>query len=33
VEVVVDDVMKMRFPVPVVVVPPPGQNPPTEKTA
>ena len=33
VEVVVDDVMKMRFPVPVVVVPPPGQNAPTEKTA
>ena len=28
VEVNVDDVMKMRFPVPVVVVPPPNQTPP-----
>jgi hypothetical protein len=28
VEVNVDDVMKMRFPLPVVVVPPPGQTPP-----
>ena len=27
VEVNVDDVMKMRFPLPVVVVPPPGKNP------
>jgi hypothetical protein len=27
VEVNVDDVMKMRFPLPVVVVPPPNQNP------
>ena len=27
VEVLVDDVMKIRYPVPVVVVPPPGQNP------
>ena len=27
VEVNVDDVMKMRFPLPVVVVPPPGQTP------
>lgn len=26
VEVLVDDVMKLRFPVPVVVVPPPGQQ-------
>ena len=33
VEVNVDDVMKMRFPVPVVVMPPPGQTPPTGKTA
>jgi hypothetical protein len=33
VEVNVDDVMKMRFPIPVVVVPPPTQNPPTQKTA
>lgn len=29
VEVTVDDVMKMRFPIPVVVVPPPGQAPQT----
>jgi hypothetical protein len=29
VEVTVDDVMKMRFPLPVVVVPPPGQAPQT----
>ena len=29
IEVNVDDVMKMRFPVPVVVVPPPGQPPQT----
>jgi len=28
VEVNVDDVMKMRFPLPVVVVPPPAQTPP-----
>jgi hypothetical protein len=28
VEVNVDDVMKMRFPLPVAVVPPPGKNPP-----
>jgi hypothetical protein len=28
VEINVDDVMKMRFPLPVVVVPPPGQTPP-----
>src|SRR5271170_2842759 len=28
IEVLVDDVMKIRYPVPVVVVPPPGQNPP-----
>jgi hypothetical protein len=27
IEVNVDDVMKMRFPLPVVVVPPPGQQP------
>ena len=33
VEVNVDDVMKMRFPVPVVVVPPPNQTPPTQQTA
>ena len=33
VEVNVDDVMKMRFPIPVVVVPPPNQTPPTDKTA
>ena len=31
VEIVVDDVMKMRFPLPVVVVPPPGQAPAPEK--
>ncbi len=28
IEVLVDDVMKIRYPVPVVAVPPPGQNPP-----
>jgi hypothetical protein len=28
VEVLVDDVMKLRYPVPVVVTPPPGQTPP-----
>jgi len=28
VEVLVDDVMKLRYPVPVFVVPPPAQNPP-----
>ena len=28
VEVLVDDVMKLRYPVPVMVVPPPNQNPP-----
>jgi hypothetical protein len=28
IEVLVDDVMKVRYPVPVVVVPPPGQAPP-----
>ena len=27
VEVLVDDVMKLRYPIPVVVVPPPNQNP------
>src|ERR1041385_630670 len=27
VEVLVDDVMKLRYPVPVIVAPPPGQNP------
>src|SRR5436190_3434595 len=27
VEVLVDDVMKLRYPVPVIVVPPPNQNP------
>jgi hypothetical protein len=27
VEVVVDDVMKLRYPVPVIVAPPPNQNP------
>ena len=27
IEVLVDDVMKIRYPVPVMVVPPPGQNP------
>lgn len=32
VEVNVDDVMKMRFPLPVVVVPPPGQTPPASAT-
>jgi hypothetical protein len=31
VEVIVDDVMKMRFPLPVVVVPPPGPAPAPEK--
>jgi hypothetical protein len=29
VEVLVDEVMKIRFPVPLVVTPPPNQNPPT----
>ena len=36
VEVIVDDVMKLRYPVPVVHTPPPGQNPkspPEEKKA
>ena len=28
VEVLVDDVMKLRYPVPVIVTPPPAQNPP-----
>lgn len=28
VEVLVDDVMKLRYPVPVLLVPPPGQQPP-----
>jgi hypothetical protein len=28
IEVLVDDVMKIRYPVPVAVVPPPGQTPP-----
>jgi hypothetical protein len=28
IEVLVDDVMKLRYPVPVVVAPPPNQNPP-----
>ena len=28
IEVLVDDVMKIRYPVPVVLAPPPGQNPP-----
>jgi hypothetical protein len=28
IEVLVDDVMKIRYPVPVVVAPPPNQNPP-----
>ena len=32
VEVNVDDVMKMRFPIPVVVVPPPNQTPPASAT-
>jgi hypothetical protein len=27
IEVLVDDVMKLRYPVPVVLVPPPNQNP------
>ena len=27
VEVLVDDVMKLRYPVPVILAPPPGQNP------
>jgi hypothetical protein len=31
VEVLVDDVMKLRYPVPVVVQPPTNQNPPAEK--
>ena len=31
VEVLVDDVMKLRYPIPVVHVPPPPQNPPPEK--
>jgi hypothetical protein len=33
IEVNVDDVMKLRYPLPVVVVPPPGQTPPPEKAA
>jgi hypothetical protein len=36
VEVIVDDVMKLRYPIPVVHTPPPGQNPqtpPAEKKA
>jgi hypothetical protein len=34
VEVLVDDVMKLRYPVPVIHAPPPNQNPPPEeKTA
>ncbi len=33
VEILVDDVMKLRYPLPVAHVPLPGQNPPTEKTA
>ena len=28
IEVLVDDVMKIRYPVPVILVPPPNQNPP-----
>ena len=32
-EVNVDDVMKLRYPLPVVVVPPPGQAPAPEKAA
>jgi hypothetical protein len=28
VEVLVDDVMKLRYPVPLILAPPPGQNPP-----
>jgi hypothetical protein len=32
IEVLVDDVMKIRYPVPVVVVPQPGQNPPPPAT-
>ena len=31
IEVVVDDVMKLRYPIPVVHVPPQNQNPPPEK--
>jgi hypothetical protein len=27
-EILVDDVMKLRYPIPVIVAPPPGQNPP-----
>jgi hypothetical protein len=30
VEVLVDDVMKLRYPVPVIVAPPPQQNPPPQ---
>jgi hypothetical protein len=30
IEVLVDDVMKLRYPVPLFVVPPPNQNPPPE---
>jgi len=33
IEVLVDDVMKLRYPLPVVVVPPPGQTPAPGKTA
>ena len=32
-EVLVDDVMKLRYPLPVIHTPPPAQNAPTEKTA
>lgn len=33
VEVLVEDVMKLRFPLPVIVAPPPGQQPPPPESA
>jgi hypothetical protein len=33
VEVMVDDVMKLRYPIPVIQAPPPEKNPPSEKTS
>lgn len=33
VEVLVEDVMKLRFPVPIIVAPPPGQPPPPPESA
>ena len=33
IEVLVDDVMKLRYPLPIIHTPPPNQNPPEEKAA